>query len=415
MKNITRYFMLAILTGMQGIAGALTIADGNFDPANWTTTTIATTGGASHSVSQPATGGNPGVYRLMVHSLPGLSSIVVAHQFTGASYDPSVQGAISRLDYSEDQIEIDPPFAGAAIGAHPAVLQDGTWYYGPDLVFTNLSWQTVSLSGLTAADFSNAGVHPDFSASGSIIHFGFTRSNSNTGNSSTVTTSGIDNWSFVVTTASTTALSATPPSPSIYGQTVTLTATVSGNSPAGTMQFRENGASLTCNGGNPVLDAGGQASCVLTGLNAGSYSFSADYPGDGNNTASSSNVLTHVVNKADQVITGFAANPATGAVGGSATLSATASSGLVVSFASGTPAVCTVTGSTVAFLSAGNCVLTADQGGNANYNPAPQVVLNIGVSVDVATAASVPTMSAWALALLGLLMLVGANIERRPG
>ena len=61
-------------------------------------------------------------------------------------------------------------------------------------------------------------------------------------------------------------------------------------------------------------------------------------------------------------------------VGGTGTVSAAASSGLPVSFASVTPAVCTISGSTVSGTSAGTCTIAADQAGNANYAAAPQVL-----------------------------------------
>ena len=54
-------------------------------------------------------------------------------------------------------------------------------------------------------------------------------------------------------------------------------------------------------------------------------------------------------------------------------VSATASSGLAVSFSSSTPAVCTISGSTVQILAAGICMITANQSGNASYTAAPAV------------------------------------------
>ncbi len=58
-------------------------------------------------------------------------------------------------------------------------------------------------------------------------------------------------------------------------------------------------------------------------------------------------------------------------VGVSFTVSASASSGLPVSFSSATPRVCSVAGSQVATLKRGRCRITATQGGNADYSPAP--------------------------------------------
>jgi CSLREA domain-containing protein len=54
-------------------------------------------------------------------------------------------------------------------------------------------------------------------------------------------------------------------------------------------------------------------------------------------------------------------------------LSATASSGLPVAFSSGTPAACTVSGTTVTLLSAGTCTIIASQDGNGGFNAAADV------------------------------------------
>ncbi len=55
------------------------------------------------------------------------------------------------------------------------------------------------------------------------------------------------------------------------------------------------------------------------------------------------------------------------------TVSATATSGLTVSFSSQTTSVCTVTGTTVTIVASGICTVRASQGGNSNYNAAPNV------------------------------------------
>ena len=65
--------------------------------------------------------------------------------------------------------------------------------------------------------------------------------------------------------------------------------------------------------------------------------------------------------------------------GASLPLTATASSGLAVSFASSTPAVCTVSGSTASLLTAGTCTIVASQAGNSAYSPAPSVSQSFSV------------------------------------
>jgi uncharacterized protein (TIGR03437 family) len=62
-------------------------------------------------------------------------------------------------------------------------------------------------------------------------------------------------------------------------------------------------------------------------------------------------------------------------------ISATASSGLPVSFASTTANVCTASGSTVTIVGSGACAITASQAGDANYAPATPVTLNFNVGM----------------------------------
>jgi Fibronectin type III domain len=59
------------------------------------------------------------------------------------------------------------------------------------------------------------------------------------------------------------------------------------------------------------------------------------------------------------------------AAGVSFTVSASASSGLLVSFGSDTPGVCSVSGSVVTTVKPGTCTITATQDGNADFAPAP--------------------------------------------
>jgi hypothetical protein len=61
-------------------------------------------------------------------------------------------------------------------------------------------------------------------------------------------------------------------------------------------------------------------------------------------------------------------------------LTATASSGLPVSFTSNTPAICSVSGSTATLIAAGTCTVEADQAGNVSYAPAVPVTQNFTVN-----------------------------------
>lgn len=97
--------------------------------------------------------------------------------------------------------------------------------------------------------------------------------------------------SQVVQDATTQTLLSASANPSIAGKNLTLTATVSvttgGGVPTGTVNFY-NGTTLL---GTGTLNATGVATYSTATLAVGSYSITADYQGDTNNTASTSSVL----------------------------------------------------------------------------------------------------------------------------
>jgi uncharacterized protein YkwD len=77
------------------------------------------------------------------------------------------------------------------------------------------------------------------------------------------------------------------------------------------------------------------------------------------------------------------AQPADRTYGASATLTATTSAGLPVSFTSTTPSVCTTTGTRGTALKAvgiGTCTIDADQAGDVSHDPAPTVTRSLAVT-----------------------------------
>jgi mono/diheme cytochrome c family protein len=82
------------------------------------------------------------------------------------------------------------------------------------------------------------------------------------------------------------------------------------------------------------------------------------------------------------------ASPGAQVVGTPAALSASADSGLAVSFASTTPAVCTVSGGTLTPVAAGNCTVTANQGGDSVYAAAATVTRTVTVTGPAAVASA---------------------------
>jgi hypothetical protein len=195
-------FLAALLPLMvtRPTRAAITFNDVVFNPVDWSDTVLARDPGATETVQQDTVGGNPGAFRHMMHQLPPSTAIDVFHEFLPASYNPAATGAITRIDYSEDQIEFNPPFAGAKIRSAPALIQGGIVYIGPANDYGNTTWQTHALPNLAAIDFTEfaGSTHPNFSASGAPIHFGFFRFNAQTGSFPIVADHGIDNWSITV-------------------------------------------------------------------------------------------------------------------------------------------------------------------------------------------------------------------------
>ena len=116
--------------------------------------------------------------------------------------------------------------------------------------------------------------------------------------------------------------------------------------------------------------------------------------------------------------TSFAALAGRALDSGAFTLSATASSGLTVSFGSLTTSVCSVTGDSVALLTVGTCTIAADQAGNATYAAAPQVQQSFVVSPAGGTgggSADIPTLPEWGAILMGLMLLTLGMRRRQQG
>lgn len=117
---------------------------------------------------------------------------------------------------------------------------------------------------------------------------------------------------------------------------------------------------------------------TVTFTTAGSCSVRASQAGD-DTWAPAADVVRSATVRRTQTIT-FSSLPAGLGAGASFTAKATATSGLPVSFvASG---ACSSVGSTITLIASGTCTVTASQGGNATWWPAPDVVRTTIVRAD---------------------------------
>jgi Bacterial Ig-like domain (group 3)/Abnormal spindle-like microcephaly-assoc'd, ASPM-SPD-2-Hydin/Beta-propeller repeat len=185
------------------------------------------------------------------------------------------------------------------------------------------------------------------------------------------------------------------PNPSVYGQAVTFTATVTSSSGA-----PPDGETITFMKGTTVLGtgvlSGGSASFKTSALTAGTNSITAVYAGDTNFAGSKSNTVSQVVNKATTTTTLTSSlNPST--FGQSVTLTASEApqfSGTVtgtVTFYDGTTLLKTVALSggaakfTTSTLASGTHSITATYNGSASFDGSTSAPVNQVVRVATTT------------------------------
>jgi len=109
-------------------------------------------------------------------------------------------------------------------------------------------------------------------------------------------------------------------------------------------------------------------------VSAGTCTIDANQAGDASYGAAPQVQQSFLVLKSVQVIT-FTSTPPANAIVGGPTYKVKAfggASGNPVVFSSGSSMICTVSGSTVSFIGAGQCVVDANQAGNSGYFDAPQ-------------------------------------------
>ena len=198
-------------------------------------------------------------------------------------------------------------------------------------------------------------------------------------------------------TAGTCTIQAMQPGKATYAVAtpVTQSFTVSGGLTAQTITFANPGAqtvgtpltlSATASSSLTVAFASTTTSvCTVSGttatfIAAGTCTIQATQPG--NTTYAAATPVTQSVTVSGgltaQTIT--FANPGTQTVGTPLTLTATASSGLAVNYASTTPTVCTLSGTTATFLAVGTCTINAAQAGNSTYAAATMVTRSFAVN-----------------------------------
>ena len=283
-----------------------------------------------------------------------------------SSANPSVFGQSVTFTAT---VSITAPGAGTATGT--VTFTDGASTLGTGTLAGGVA--TFSTSSLSVA------THPISAAYGGDTN---------------VTASTSSTVNQVVNQAQTTTALASSANPSSFNQNVTFTATVSATAPGagtptGSVTFKDGASTL----GTGTLSAG-VATFSTSTLSVATHPITAVYGGDTDFLTSTSSAVNQVVNQATQTITFTSTAPSNAVVAGPTyTVSATASSGLAVTFTIDATAtsVCSISGSTVSFLAAGTCVIDANQAGNASYSAAPQVQQSFAVGKNNQTIAFTST------------------------
>jgi len=154
---------------------------------------------------------------------------------------------------------------------------------------------------------------------------------------------------------------------------------------------------------------------TVTASTAGICVVAADQAGDNRYFAAPHVTAIVIVTKADQVIElpslGSGLSP-----GHPVALDATATSGLPISYQV-QDGPCSIAGSLLLATGPGTCVVTADQGGNASYNPAPKVTASVTTSEPVVNDGGCSATGSGSTSSFAMLIVVvaGVSLRRRRG
>lgn len=205
-------------------------------------------------------------------------------------------------------------------------------------------------------------------------------------------------------TATTTGLVSSV-NPSVYGQSVTFTATISPTPDGGTVAFKDGTTDIS----GAVTVASGQAQFSTSSLSTGAHSITAEYSGTTNYDASASGPLTQTVVKADtSVSVSSSVNPSV--TGESVTFTATVSAvspgagsatGTVDFYADGNlvSAACALSAGTATCSHTfphveSPVAITAFYSGNSNFNPSDNELNPLTQTVNKASTTTSITSSA---------------------
>jgi hypothetical protein len=368
------------------VAGDIIVSDvPTLDAVTLTSALNSTYGTASTGVSFTATGSN-------------LSATITATAQSGyeVSNDNSIfSSSVSVSSGATVYVRFSATLAAGSYNNATSVVLTSTGASSTN-VTTSSSGNTVSVKGLTITGISISNKTYDGNTtatiSGTAAYSGLvngesfsvsgtpsaTFSNKNVGNGKSVSVSGYTtpsaNYSITqptgltanITSKELTITSAAVTTKTYDGTTsATITGTLDGAIFGDIVSLVGTGTFASANVGTGINVT---STSTLSGADAGNYSLSQPTG------------LTGEITKANQTITfGALASKTTADV--PFNLTATASSGLTVSYTSSNTGVATIVGNTVTIVGVGTTNITASQPGNSNYNAAADVVQSLTVTL----------------------------------
>ncbi len=341
-----------------GITGTVTFYDGSAILGTGTLTSRVATYSATFSTLGPhsltATYGGDANFNSATSSALNQTVTAVATSIAlSSSVNPAAVGQSTTLTAT-----VTPSTATGTV-----TFKDGATTLGTGTLASGLATY--------AASFSTTGVHSLTAVYGGDASDGASTS----GAVSETVTSSITTSALSLTSSA---------NPSAAGSALTLSVTVAGTSPTGTVQFKDGAASL----GGPVTLVSGQASYSATPATATGHLYSATYSGDPNNTTSSAQVAVNVTGTTSTTTLGASAIAATPTTSVTLTANVTGSSptGSVIFRDGATLLRTTVVASGAATwaqtLPNGLHVITASYSGDATNSASVSTATLVQISAD---------------------------------
>ena len=291
---------------------------------------------------------------------------IVATQAGDAAYDPAAQVQQS-FTVGPGAPTLSPQTISFTSTAPGSAVVGGT-------VYTVAATASSGLAVVFTLPASSAGVCTISGATISFVGAGTCTVNANQPGSMGYEPAVQVQQAFTVSTpppaAQTISFSSNAPGAAVYGgPSYTVAAAATSGLPVGFSAAPASAGVCTVSGSTVAI------------VGAGTCTVYANQGGNGSYLAAPQVQQSFAVARAAQTITITSTPPPVDKRSPPYTVTATSTSGLAVTFgiAPSSAAICSISGAAVSFLKHGSCVVRANQAGNANYLPAPQVQQTITV------------------------------------